>query len=47
MAEVLDVPAHWTLIGYFCLGHPAAESEVPELERLGWETRRAATVLRR
>jgi 5,6-dimethylbenzimidazole synthase len=42
MAEILDVPEHWTLIGYFCLGYPAAENEVPELERLGWETRRAA-----
>jgi len=47
MAESLDVPDHWTLIGYFCLGYPAAEGEVPELERLGWETRRPAQVLRR
>ena len=47
MAGLLDVPDHWTLIGYFCLGSPAAEGEVPELERLGWETRRAAQVLRR
>jgi 5,6-dimethylbenzimidazole synthase len=36
----LDVPRSWTLIGYFCLGYPAAESDVPELERLGWEYRR-------
>jgi len=47
MAGILDVPDHWTLIGYFCLGYPAAEGETPELERLGWETRRAAQVLRR
>jgi len=47
MAGILDVPAHWTLIGYFCLGYPAAESEVPELERLGWESRRSVQVLRR
>ena len=36
----LDVPKSWTLVGYFCLGYPAAESDTPELERLGWEYRR-------
>lgn len=36
----LDLPPHWTLIGYFCLGYPMAESEEPELQRLGWEQRR-------
>ena len=44
---VLDVPADWILIGYFCLGYPAAEDDIPELERAGWERRRAAPVLRR
>lgn len=45
----LDVPAAWRLIGYFCLGYPQGESDTPELERLGWERRRAAAdcVLRR
>lgn len=47
LADILEVPADWALIGYFCLGYPAAEGETPELERLGWETRRAAQVLRR
>ncbi len=47
MAEILDVADDWALIGYFCLGYPAAEGEVPELERLGWETRRTVQVLRR
>src|SRR5579863_936235 len=28
---ILDVPAAWRLIGYFCLGYPAAEDDVPEL----------------
>jgi 5,6-dimethylbenzimidazole synthase len=41
---VLDVPLRWKLIGYFCLGYPAAEDDVPKLEREGWETRRAADV---
>ena len=44
---VLDVPLDWTLIGYFCLGYPAAEDDIPELERAGWERRQAPAVLRR
>jgi len=39
---ILDVPADWNLIGYFCLGYPGAADDVPELEREGWETRRPA-----
>jgi 5,6-dimethylbenzimidazole synthase len=39
---ILDVPAVWQLIGYFCLGYPAAEDDTPELMRAGWEARRAA-----
>jgi 5,6-dimethylbenzimidazole synthase len=38
---VLDLPEAWRLVGYFCLGYPAAEDDVPRLERDGWETRRA------
>ena len=44
---VLDVPPDWILIGYFCLGYPAAADDIPELERVGWERRQAAPVLRR
>jgi 5,6-dimethylbenzimidazole synthase len=40
--EALDVPGSWRLIGYFCLGYPAAADDTPELEREGWETRRPA-----
>lgn len=43
----LDVPADWSLIGYFCLGYPTAEDDTPELERAGWERREATPVLRR
>jgi 5,6-dimethylbenzimidazole synthase len=39
MAELLDVPTDWRLIGYFCLGYPQAEDDRPELERVGWEER--------
>lgn len=38
----LDVPAEWKFIGYFCLGYPEAEKDMPELERAGWEQRRTA-----
>jgi 5,6-dimethylbenzimidazole synthase len=41
IGEILDVPGAWRLIGYFCLGYPAAVDETPELEREGWEFRRA------
>ncbi len=40
IALVLDVPAAWIFIGYFCLGYPQAEDEQPELQRLGWAHRR-------
>ena len=47
--KLLDVPATWRLLGYFCLGYPQTDSDTPELERAGWEMRRATTsfVLRR
>ena len=43
LRENLDVPAAWKLIGYFCLGYPAEEEDVPMLETAGWERRRPAT----
>jgi len=42
IAAILDVPAEWKLIGYFCLGYPIEEEDVPMLETVGWEERRAA-----
>ncbi|WP_120634464.1 5,6-dimethylbenzimidazole synthase [Ruegeria sp. EL01] len=39
MARDLQVPGDWRLIGYFCVGWPEEPSEIPELERVGWETR--------
>jgi 5,6-dimethylbenzimidazole synthase len=39
VARVLDVPASWRLIGYFCLGFPQAADEEPALQRAGWEHR--------
>jgi 5,6-dimethylbenzimidazole synthase len=46
VAQVLDVPADWTFIGYFCVGTPLAEDDAPELEREGWERRRTAQDVR-
>ncbi len=40
VAAALDVPEAWRLIGYFCLGYPAAADSVPALESAGWEWRR-------
>ena len=47
VAAALEVPPGWIFVGYFCLGYPQAEEEAPELERLGWERRRPAAVIRR
>ncbi|HEX2116474.1 MAG TPA: 5,6-dimethylbenzimidazole synthase [Alphaproteobacteria bacterium] len=40
IAMILDVPLHWKLIGYFCLGYPLSEDQTPELERAEWDRRR-------
>src|SRR6202521_5418527 len=42
VAASLDVPPDWKLIGYFCLGFPEAEEDVPALQRFRWEQRRPA-----
>jgi 5,6-dimethylbenzimidazole synthase len=42
VSSILDVPPDWTFIGYFCMGFPQLENDVPELERVGWEHRRSA-----
>ncbi len=47
VAAALDVPSGWAFIGYLCLGYPAAEDDLPELQRLGWECRHPLQVLRR
>ena len=47
IAAILEVPSSWRLVGYLCLGYPAEDSDVPELERTGWELRRPARLLRR
>jgi 5,6-dimethylbenzimidazole synthase len=47
IAETLDVPRSWTLIGYLCVGWPREEHLIPELERAGWQAREPHPVIRR
>jgi 5,6-dimethylbenzimidazole synthase len=47
VARVLDVPSHWKLVAYLCLGYPAAPRDTPELEIRGWERRRPLEILSR
>jgi 5,6-dimethylbenzimidazole synthase len=42
VTRALDIPGHWILIGYLCLGYPRTDSDTPELQCAGWECRSAA-----
>jgi 5,6-dimethylbenzimidazole synthase len=42
VAAALDVPRHWKLIAYLCVGWPETEHLDPELERYGWQNRTSA-----
>ena len=46
VAATLAVPAAWRFIGYFCLGTPEHDTDIPELEREGWERRHPAAETR-
>ena len=39
VAAALEVPPHWKLIAYLCVGWPESEHLDPELERHGWQSR--------
>ncbi len=47
IADTLDVPRSWALVGYLCVGWPREQHLIPELERAGWQGRAAHPVLRR
>ncbi len=47
VASILAIPPDWTLIGYFCLGYPIEEHDVPALQRERWEHRRSSIVITR
>ena len=40
VTRILEVPAEWIFLGYFCLGYPESDEVTPELQRQGWEQRR-------
>ncbi|MCK0196190.1 5,6-dimethylbenzimidazole synthase [Ancylobacter sp. 6x-1] len=37
VSEILDIPDHWRLAAYLCIGYSRAHATRPELERCGWE----------
>ncbi len=39
VSRALDIPGNWRLIAYLCIGYPADPSDVPDLERAGWQAR--------
>jgi 5,6-dimethylbenzimidazole synthase len=41
VAEILQVPKEWTFIGHLCIGYPQEETDLPALQRQGWERRHA------
>jgi 5,6-dimethylbenzimidazole synthase len=41
MCRDLGTPPGWSFTAYLCIGYPAATSDEPELQRLGWEERSA------
>ncbi len=41
LARDLDLPADWAVVALLCIGWPEADSDTPELEQAGWESRAA------
>jgi 5,6-dimethylbenzimidazole synthase len=41
LRSILDIPAEVTLVAYLCLGYVDGFGDAPELERQGWERRKA------
>jgi 5,6-dimethylbenzimidazole synthase len=42
--RLLAVPDNWRLVALLCIGYPAADHDVPELARRGWQAREAVHV---
>nr|WP_319247909.1 5,6-dimethylbenzimidazole synthase [uncultured Celeribacter sp.] len=45
LCEKLETPDSWSLVAYLCIGYPEENTQDPELERLGWETRQPCPAL--
>ena len=39
VTAALAVPSAWKLVAYLCVGYPEHENDIPELERVGWQSR--------
>ena len=39
--DILELPKTWNLVAYLCIGWPAEPATTPELEHLGWESRKS------
>ena len=39
IASICNAPAEWSLIAYLCVGWPQEQTDQPELESAGWESR--------
>jgi 5,6-dimethylbenzimidazole synthase len=39
VAAALAVPSTWKLVAYLCVGYPEQKNDIPELERVGWQSR--------
>jgi 5,6-dimethylbenzimidazole synthase len=39
LKEILEIPAHVTVVGYLCVGYPERFEPQPELEKVGWLNR--------
>ncbi len=39
LRDDLNLPDNWSLVAYLCVGWPKEETDTPELESVGWETR--------
>ncbi len=47
VGPALEVDPGWRLVAYLCIGFPRQDADTPELERVGWEARRAADIVER
>jgi len=43
--RALDIPEHWKLVAYLCLGYAEDDEDLPELEREGWAERQPPEVV--
>ena len=47
VGPTLEVDPDWRLVAYLCIGFPQQDAETPELERVGWESRRTTDIVER